>query len=183
MTELNIYKNEERTQYIVPDSWNDITIEKFQLLANAGSEDDMTIIEILVRNISLLASIPEDILYKLSPQNFQLIADCFKFLDTEIIDDFKDEIEVEGEIYYMKKDFKDLNFGESVSIDIMMEKSGNNIMKCMDILLSIFLRKKLENGELEEYDTKFKDRIELFSQIKITDVYQLFGFFLGLKKP
>jgi len=181
MIQLNLTHKSELLEYNIPNEWEDITVEKFQQLANADFDDDMNELEKTIRSISIVTDIPEELLYKLSLDNYKLIARNFEFLKTEIKDDFKDEITIDGETYYVKKEFKELTLGESVSIDILINNSGGNLMKCMDMLLTIFLRKKIDN-ELEEYDTKFKHRAEIFKNIKITNIYNLFGFFLGLKK-
>lgn len=182
MITLELTHNNNITEYNIPNSWEDITVEKFQKLANTEYEEGMNDIEQLIRNISVLTDIPEENLYKFTSSNFKLIADNFLFLTTEIKDDFKDEIQIGGETYYVKKEFKELTLGEEITINVILEKSEGNIMRCMDLLLTLFLRKKV-NDELEEYDTRFKSRVELFKDIKITDIYNLFGFFLGLKKP
>lgn len=180
MIKLTINHKNEVLEFNIPNNWDDITVEKFQVLANSN-KDGLSELEAIVQSISLLTDIPEDLLYKFSLDNFKLISSNFEFLNKEIKDDFKDKITINDETYYVKKDFKDLSLGESVSFDIILSKSEGNLMRCMDMLLTIFLRRKI-NGELEEYDTKFSNRAELFKDIKIVDVYNLFGFFFLTKR-
>jgi hypothetical protein len=48
-------------------------------------------------------------------------------------------------------------------------------------LLCIFLRKKKENGKLESFKNSFMEREELFENVMISDVNNLFLFFLDGK--
>ena len=59
-----------------------------------------------------------------------------------------------------------------------LKQYENNIAPAMAKLLCIFLRKKKENGSLETFKNSFMEREILFEEVIISDVNDLFLFFL-----
>jgi hypothetical protein len=90
---------------------------------------------------------------------------------------------VNGDKYYMKTDFDKMKYGEIMSVELLMASSGGNLLKVMDKLLCIFLRQKNENGKLESFKADFLERAESFKKIPISQVNQIFTFFLLGNEP
>jgi hypothetical protein len=124
-----------------------------------------------------LTGIEEELIYLLTQEQFLEVVEKVKFTNEEIVSELKESILVEGEEYFIKKDFDKLNMGEIISIESLLKQSDGDLSKCMSKLLCVFLRKKKENGNLESFKNSFMEREELFDNVMITDVNNLFVFF------
>lgn len=173
MKKLNLTIDDESREYNIPDNWSEVTVSTLQKLGQYQL-DDMTEIEQSVKTISTLLGIDEDDVMMIPIDEFHKISDEVSFLNSDIESNPKDEIELNGETYYVKKDYSKLTTGEVVSIDTIMKKYDQNLMPAMAELLCIFLRKKKPNGKLEGFKNSFMDRAELFGDINVAEVYDLF---------
>ena len=90
----------------------------------------------------------------------------------------KEYLLVEGDKYYLKKDFSQLTLGEQASIEIILKKYDGKLENAISELLCIFLRKKRDNGKLEKFKNSFMGRSEMFNDVMIADVHNIFIFFL-----
>jgi hypothetical protein len=131
-----------------------------------------------VKMTSALTKIPEEIIWMMTPEDFAKIVDSLKFLQQEIQAPLKDSIVIDGEEFFVKNNFDELTMGEIITIEQIQDSTGGNIFKAMPKLLTLFLRKKNKNGELEKFNVKFMtEREDKFKNITITDVYTLFFSF------
>ena len=87
-------------------------------------------------------------------------------------------IHTETELFVIsKKDFDNLTYGETISLDIIQKEFGEQVQKAFGKMLCVFLRKKID-GKLEPHLPEHLDRLEMFrTKVMISDVYQLFVFF------
>ena len=67
--------------------------------------------------------------------------------------------------------------GEVISIETLIG-STDNFIKVMDKLLCVFLRKKKENGKLEIFKNNMMERDVMFRQLPVSQVINIFSFFL-----
>ena len=176
MIQLNLEKDGVMTEYNIPTGWEDISVKKFCKMFSTDVSD-LHPIRASVTHISILSDISEDVLYEFSPEDFNKLATYFSFMNTVVEAEISEFIEIEEEKYYLKSDFKSFTFGEQTSIEVTLEQHQGNVIGCMDKLLCIFLRKKNEDGTLEKFNTSFMNRYELFQNIPVSQVYQLFTFF------
>ena len=178
MKTFNITRDNQTTTYNIPESWDDVSIARFCEMFRTDVSDLHPIFK-SVRHMSILAGIEEQDIMDLTAEQYNQVAECFEFMNTEVTTPMQESIQVEGETYYLKTDFNALTFGEQVSIEIIMEKANGNVLGCMDELLCVFLRRKDDSGVLEPFKTGFMDRANIFAEIPVTAVYQLFTFFLN----
>jgi hypothetical protein len=179
MITLNVELEEETKEYFIPENWQEIKVSQFGAIIEAQDTDNLSGIEKAIKVMKAVTDIEEDIIYQLAIDDFNKIVDVLSFTNTPIEPENKESIIVDGEEYFLKKDFDKLLLGEIISIELIMEKTQGNIFKSIEELLCIFLRKKKENGKLEPFKSDMMLRANKFKEISITDIYQLMLFFLN----
>lgn len=179
MIDLKVKVDDEVKEFTLPESWDDVNIGDFCNLF-AFERQGLNEIELVVESIHQLIGIERDLIYNMEMKDFQTIAAKLNFLTTEMKPkEVVDYVELDGEKYYIKKDFNSLTMGEVISIETIFSEADNNLFKVMDKLLCVFLRKKKDNGKLENFKGEFMQRQELFRKAPVTSVYNVFNFFLN----
>lgn len=177
MIKLTLSVDDQEREFSIPNSWDEITVEQYERIVQVASNNNRNQIEQVVTLLNVISDMDEDTVYMLPIEEFEKLISELTFIYTEIKGDVKESIEIDSETYYVKKEFDKLTLGESITIDVIMEKYDGRLESALSELLCIFLRKKKENGKLENFKADFMSRQESFKQIKITDIYQLFLFF------
>ena len=179
MKTVSIIKEGKRHKFEIPTKWEDVSIEQFCKTFTIDREN-MLDMEVAIEYAVILTDIPRELLYDLTTPEFQLISENLEFINTSVDSNMKESVMVEGEEYFLHNDFQNYTFGEQITAEIILDKNQGNLLGCMDQLLCVMLRKKVD-GKIEKYDTSFKERGDMFKQIPITDIYQLFSFFINSK--
>jgi hypothetical protein len=178
MVKINLEIDDELVEFNLPQSWDEVSIGEFVKIFSFEREG-LSMIEVVVETISLLSGVPQEKFYMLPVNEFQKLAEELAFVNTELKGVDVDFIVLDGEEYWLKKDFSSFTMGEVISIETILEQGGNNLFKVMDKLLCIFLRKKKENGKLEAFTGEFMARAELFKTTPVSSVLNIFNFFLN----
>lgn len=157
-----------------PESWDDITLKKFQEINKYYSDKDK---EFDVREvIHIMTDKTIDEVNELPAEFLQIIMEKLSFLQVEPEQqEPTNKIEVNNEIYqinFMEK----LKTGEYVSVDNILKADSNDYAS----ILAILCRKE---GEI--YDSKFEaelfeQRKKMFEEQPITKILPIVGFFLNL---
>lgn len=168
--------DDETKEFMIPENWDEVTVGQFTQLFDINREA-LNQYEISVKMINIFSDIPEDLIFMMPVADFEKIAQVLEFTLTDIQGDLADSIELEGETYFLKKDFESLTMGEVISIETLINSADGNLFKVMDKLLCLFLRKKKENGKLETFKTDFMERADLFKKAPIGKIYNIFSFF------
>jgi len=179
MIELNLKVNGVKDKYEICNDWSEATVEQFMKFS-AIDFKAKTEIETLVDVISAFSSISPDELLLIPAKKFMKIIDAMEFTKSKLPEVEKDSIIINDEEYFLKKDFKDLNTGEMISINMIIEQGDDNLNRVIDKLLCIFLRKKVD-GEIEVFTNDMMSRCDMFKKVKITEVYEMFIFFSNIK--
>ena len=177
MVKLNLEIDEEVREFNIPENWDEVTIEQFINLFSFGRQG-MTELNIATRTINVFTGIDEDLLLMMNYNDFQQIIGVLQFTNKDMEPQVVDYVELDGEKYYLRKDFDKFTMGEIISIETILSSSENNILKVMDKLLCIFLRKKKENGKFEPFKGEMMDRVELFRTAPVSKIHHIFNFFL-----
>lgn len=177
MIKIHLEIDGEANEFNLPESWSEVTVKKASQLSSMKNVEGKNELELSVSIISILTGIDEEIIYMMSQEQFLEVVEAIKFTKEEVTSEEKESILIEDEEYFLKKDFEKLNMGEIISIESLLKQSDGDLSKCMSKLLCIFLRKKKENGNLESFKNSFMEREELFDEVMITDVNNLFVFF------
>jgi hypothetical protein len=162
----------------IPSSWNEVTVlqyQKIQMLDVTKYESNLTY---MTEVIAILANTSKDYIGGVNVNNLVTLINEMEWLNEPIKEDKKEEVLIGDDKYHWKGSFNSLTVGEMISIEQVIDIEELSYVMAMDVILAVLLRKKLENGELEDFDPKiFNDRRELFSTLKITDVYGMVLFF------
>jgi hypothetical protein len=174
MTEIEITKDGQPITYSIPSSWDEVTVKQFRdwslLLKEAGNN-----IETIISSASVFSGIPEETLWAFPYDKLNVITDSIKFITDPIEHEPADSIIIGGEEYFIKKDFNDLTIGEVRAIDQLSEGS---VIENLNHLLTIFCRRK-QNGEWEPITNQSLRESDKFNEVKITDVWRVFSFFVS----
>ena len=165
---------------ILPESWDEISVDDYQRLFN---KDFATLpaIQQTLHIITSLTKLPEDVVLLLPIDEFKSMVEKIRFVYGEIEKVDVEYIEINDEKYYLYTDYSSLTTGEIISLDTLLESNSGNINRCLSDILCLFLRKKKDNGKLEKFSTTLFERKEMFSKLPINQVYHLIIFFLDTK--
>jgi hypothetical protein len=177
MINVELEIDDEVKNFNLPTGWDDITVKDFCNIYSHNYEN-MSQIEQAVTILSTLGNIDAEDIMMLTPEQFKMLSEYVSFINKEEVPKNDVEyIEIDGEQYYLKSDFSQLTLGETISIELIVKETDGNIIKAIDSLLCIFLRKKKDNGKLESFKNEFMNRKDIFKNIRIMDVYHLFTAF------
>lgn len=175
MIDVNITVDDEVYELQLPTSWEEVTVEQFTKVNSISKK--MPQLDYTVQVLSALLGLDIDTVLMLPAEDFSDMVHNIEFLKTQIQEPEIESITVDGIEYYLKKDFGKLTMGESISLELLIEKANGNIMSKLPELLCIFLRRKKENGNLEAFKADFLERAESFKKINVVDINRLFVFF------
>jgi hypothetical protein len=176
MVTLNLEIEDEKMTFKIPSGWDEVSVETFSKIWKIYREN-LTDIELTVEIVNILTGIDEDTLYMMSPDEFGQVTKIIEFTNKDVEGTEVESIIVNGEEYFLKKDFQKLTMGEVISLELLIEQSEGNMASKMAEMLCIFLRKKNENGKLESFKKSFMERAEIFKTVSIADVNDVFLFF------
>lgn len=188
MKQLIIEIDDKKKEFNIPTDWNEISIKTYRQLLTI--DDSTSVIEQRMKIISILIGVDSEIVEQIYEEDFIILENAIEWLIKleqkenglewvigEIPDIKKEFIEINDEKYYVYSDFNKLTMGEQISLNILLEQTQGNLLSSYNKLLCILLRKKKENGKLEAFKSSFMDRADMFDNINISDVHNLFVFF------
>lgn len=162
--------------WIVPSSWNDITLKKFQAIQDyyegISGDTKFDIRQVL----HILCDKTIDDINQLPSEFLDIILDKLTFLQEQPKqDEPRNYIKIDGEKYSIHFE-NQLKTGEYIAADTVLKNDKNNIA----LLLAILCRK-----DDEIYDSKFENEIvpqrqKMFEEQKVMDVMPIAAFFLTL---
>ena len=179
MKEIIIKKDGKKMKFNLPTKWEDVSIEQFCKTFTIDREDKHDM-ETAIEHVKIFTNIDEELLLDLTTEQFVELTTPLEFINTELESKMSESVVVDGEEYYLHTDFQNYTLGEQISCELILEQANMNILSCMDKMLCVMLRKKVD-GKLEKFDKSFMDREGIFKQIPITDIYQMFSFFSNSK--
>jgi hypothetical protein len=184
MIKLNLELDDQQYEMEIPESWDEVNVKHFcKIMELKDNVKNLTNIATSVKIVNIITDIEEEILWMMGSEDFTKLVEALSFIAEEIKAPLKESLIIEGEEYYIKSDFNDLTMGEIITLEQLMDENDGNLFRAMDVLLTIFLRKKKANGKLETFKVSFIDeRKELFQKIRITDVHSLFFSFITGKE-
>jgi hypothetical protein len=177
MIQLNIEIDDELKTFNLPENWDEVTVKDFCKLFEFEREG-LTDYELTVKTIEAITGVDEDILMLMDYNDIKQIIDVLKFTTEDLEPQITDSVIIDDEEWFIDKDFDKISLGLVINFELLYEQSGGNLLKSMDKLLCLFLRKKKPNGKLEKFKPEFMERAELFSKAPISKVHHIFSFFL-----
>lgn len=176
MSELRI----DNKIYELPESWNDVTVKQYREMYNL--DEDITDFERRIEMMKILTPIESELIDQLNIEHFSNIEQHLLWFNEPIVYEDKDYIELDGDKYYFYTDFKKFSIGEVISVELLEKEADGNLLKVYNKLLCIFLRKKDDEGNYEEFKNTFMNRAELFDTAKIVEVNQTLSFFFKTER-
>jgi hypothetical protein len=171
MKTITFTKGKKDYSYQIPESWNEVTVSQYKkwsqdIIGASG-------IETIIKSISSFSGCPEDYLWDTSEAYLNELGNSIGFILTPIKDEVKDTLEINGEVYYVKKDFSQLTVGEVKAIEELMT---GDLIDNLNLLFTIFVRRKVD-GEWQGVTPKLLEERDKFNEVIISDVFGLFENF------
>lgn len=174
---------DKEKEYNLVVNWDEVTVGQYAEIIKTQQQKDLTEIQLSVKLVSILSGMHEDTIYSMDMEQLSSILQHIKFLNEPLQTKEVEYIEIEGEKYYLKKEFEKLSVGEMISLQVieeqMRKEDVNNLYAYLPKFLCIFLRKE---DEMDKFQNHFMGRENMFSNVKIVDVNDVFAFFLAGEK-
>ncbi len=181
MIEIKLNVDGQDSNFNIPEGWNEVTVDQASRLYSLDRENKNDL-ELMISIVNIFTGIDEEIIYMLTQEQFNILLNTIKFTNEEVKGELADSITIGEEQYFLKKDFNNLNMGEIISLETIIKQNEDNFPQAMAKLLCIFLRKKVMGNSgvevLETFKNNMMLREEMFKSIIITDVNNIFLFFL-----
>jgi len=170
--------------YKLSESWDEVSIKKFQLLSNINKEQDE--LDQIMFTISILGNIPIPELEELDMGSIDKIYQLCSFVkDEPKTDVVRYRVEVERVEYGLDYEWKKMKAKTYIDLDELM-KDKNKVIENLHYIAAILFRKisGYKNGiyEIEDYDHNELDKnAEYFAEkMPITSFLPVLFFFSEL---
>lgn len=166
-------------EYNFPSTWEDLTVKQYSNIVKIMKDDATHNISKTISVIAQLTGVARDILLDINLTEFNEIAKRLEFLDTPLPKvEPKETINCNGVEYYIKRNLEALTVGETISLEMLIEKSEGNLLTVLPEMLCLLL--KLEPNE--PFKVEHMNRAKEFANLKFIDVNEVFNFFLSGEK-
>ncbi len=185
MTKLIINKGTEVLEYVLPQSWAEVSVYQFQELMKQIDNKEATEIQLKIKSISILAKVEESILIKASLKHINEVYEALKKLTNRLPQNtLRNVIEIDSKEYGLITDFDVMTFGEFVDLDSFLQDGYSNLVKILAVLYRPVIKRKKDKYIIEDYNIEnYKDRVKLFKDnLSIDTVYGAMIFFYNIAK-
>jgi len=159
----------------LPSSWDDILVDQYIELR--GLDDELPYFDLMLETISIVTDTDIDELEELSFTELQQLERELTWLTSEPPKRITAKID-----NYHYKGLDSLTLGEFIDLNhFFSENFVSNLPKICAILYRQQKRNKWNEIEIEPYDYDPQNRIGLFMEVGITQVYGIIGSFLEYK--
>lgn len=179
-----------RKEYSIPQSWDEITLDKVikvsrdseEFRSYSGVTEHFKMApEKVLSKFSLVSGYCDiDIkdLKKMTTSEAVVLFKQLKFLSEDIpVKDIK-EFEFGGDKYYVTQNLRESEFQDHVSIELVLQMHENNMYEALPMLAAIICKRKGES--LDDYD--LEERSELFKGLPVTIANSIAVFFYAYEK-
>jgi len=179
MIRLDIEIDDVSKSFSFPNTWEEITISQYRKIHSINKPEGNSL-EYIFNIIHALTNVDMELLTQISYTDFKMLMEELNFLFQPVKNTQVEFITIDGENYYLYTDFNKYTAGEIISIDTILQRNQHDYISCIEELLCIFLRKKID-GKIEKFNTDLFHRKTMFENCKITEVNNIFSFFLSGK--
>lgn len=171
MAKVKKNKDIDYGEWVTPQSWDDITLEKYMEIEQyyLNTEGKVNIIDIL----HILCNKTQDEVNALPIVFVEKILEQISFIQEQPQVEPSNRVEINGEAYIVHTD-KTLRFGEYVAADSVIKQENHDYAT----LLAILCRKEGEVYDSQFEAEKLDERVELFKKQPITKILPIVNFFL-----
>lgn len=165
----------------IPTEWEDVSIEKFVKYSQAVNDldDDQ---EIVVKTISILCSIAEEVVEVMKMKDLQKIqTNLQKLISKPINKEIINKINIEGTMYGFHPKLDEMTMGEFVDVETYAKE--NDFAGMMSVLYRPIIETQGNRYDVEPYDTDLhSSNSEKFKQLSINIGNAIAVFFWGIGK-
>ena len=164
----------------LPNSWHDISIEKFPLIYDIVRDEDLEDTEKKIRVLSILSGLSVNELMKINIDSINKLIDEIQFI-------FKMELPKEVETFKHDKyrwvvnyDITNLSAADFISLSKLTENEDtiiNNLPEITSIFIKPFEYKWFKKREIE---LNYKEKVALIKQMSVGIVYPIAVFFCSV---
>jgi hypothetical protein len=164
----------------LPNSWHDISIEKFPLIYDIVRDEDLEDTEKKIRVLSILSGLSVNELMKINIDSINKLIDEIQFI-------FKMELPKEVETFKHNKyrwvvnyDITNLSAADFISLSKLTENEDtiiNNLPEITSIFIKPFEYKWFKKREIE---LNYKEKVALIKQMSVGIVYPIAVFFCSV---
>ena len=172
---VKIKKKAEVKEYNAINSWDDVTLDKWLKLNkidknSAGKE--------ALETLKQLTDIPENLIKELSIADVSVIMEHFTKLQSEVDNDVKNIVEIDGKEYGFHPKLDDITLGEYADIETMIVNGlEKNLPDLMAVLYRPITEKKNGKYTIEAYDGEIAMRSEEMKKMSGQQVQNALVFF------
>ncbi len=164
----------KKIEITIPNELRDITLEQYQQVSNLDLEKEDTPVKML----SILCSVPESVILKLSVDDFNKISEIVTTTINKTAH-FISKFEINGVKYGFIPNLDEISIGEYIDLDTFIREE-NDLHKVMSILYRPIIQESFGKYRIEEYkpDSE-KDDIMLRAPLDAVRGSMVFFYNLG----
>ena len=172
---VKIKKKAEVKEYNAINSWDDVTLDKWLKL---NKIDKNSAGEEALETLKQLTDIPENLIKELSIADVSVIMEHFTKLQSEVDNDVKNIVEIDGKEYGFHPKLDDITLGEYADIETMIVNGlEKNLPDLMAVLYRPITEKKNGKYTIEAYDGEIAMRSEEMKKMSGQQVQNALVFF------
>lgn len=180
--QIKLNKNGESKWYSMPDSWDEMSIEKYMGTMQYLTDDKSDKHTKLVMMIHYLSDIPEQDLWNMSISDLTKLSGVMSdLLNSKPTEDLKHIIKIDGVKYGFDPKLRDISLGAFVDIEHCI-KDGmyKNLHTLLSVLYRPVIKQKGKKYIVEDYEPS-EERAEIFkNNLKVADFNGASVFFYAL---
>ena len=164
----------EQIQITLPESWSEISINKYIEITQIKEKGNKFIIELL---LILCDNLTREIIDTFDSSYLEAITQNLGWISiSPDLETINKQYKIGNDIYQYERNFDKLTLGEMISYEQLLETSNKDISVLLT--LAIILR-KVENDIEEDFNSDIiNERMELFGEnLNINEVFGLVFFF------
>jgi len=135
----------------VPTSWNDVSVDKYQLLKTLDRKDFKTDLNYTIVLVDILCGIDAK---DISLEKFNEIAGHLTFLGKEVKADKKEWLSINGKVFKWVADFNSLSVGEMLSIEQIIDMEELSYNLSVDVIAAVLLRPEGEGFNSDSFNER-----------------------------
>jgi hypothetical protein len=170
----------KQVEIIVPESWSDVTLKRYQKyhrkIADLKDED-----EIILTSVSALCNIPIDIIRRLKVSDIKVLyTKLSKLISIPVNKEMFDKIEIKGVKYGFHPNLDELTLGEFVDLEEQTKDGIDGFHNVLAILYRPITEEKGNKYNIEPYNESHIKNALLFQELSIDVVNGVMLFFYRL---
>ena len=170
----------KQIEIIVPESWSDVTLERYQDYSTRvkGLDDED---EIVLNSISSLCGVPIEVIKRLKISDIKILyTKLGKLISVPVNKEVFDKINIKGVTYGFHPKLDDMTLGEFVDLEEQTKDGVEGFHNVLSILYRPVTEVKGSKYNIEPYNESHIKNAPLFKDVSIDVVNGVMVFFYTL---